>query len=400
VIQILGLQVAMSLPAVVFGGILSGMQRYDLHNVVGISVLGLRTVLLVILLQRHPSLLVLCAVTVAADALGYIATVLIALRVCPRLRLQWPWPTRAALARLFRYSSITFLISAGGQLISRTHSIIVAALLPVSAITTFAVATNLMAYARNLIEETGNVLNPAASELQVMRRLDQLRQLSTLTTRGLLAIALPITLTFIFLGKAFIVLWMGQRYAVSANILLVLAAGQVFALAQCGSCSILYGLARHNLLARLVLAEGGVTLVLSMILIKAYGLIGMAFAVTVPALIFEGIGIPMVLCRELAMPLRSYIRRAYLPPFLAAVPFALVEALAAGYAVGSWLRFAIVVATAMLVYLPGCLLWFLDPAHRQTLGRLLVRRPRVLQVPAPPAAQSPGPTVDSRCAQT
>lgn len=324
VVMVVALQVALNLPAVVFGGVLSGLQRYDISNAIGVSTTLSRAVLILVFLKGAPTLLSLSLISLVTTSGGYAFTIWAARRQCPAIKLRFGVPKRQTAVMLFRYSGVTALGQLGGRLFIYADSFVVTGLISVAAVTHYSIATNLIGYMRSLSEDSTSVLNPAASELRAKNLEEELRALWIHVTRALLLILLPISLGLIFLGREFIVLWMGSNFADSATIVAILAAAQAAVLAQAGTRAILFGLGRHQIVAKLIWIEGIVNITLSVILGRAYGLIGIATGSSIAGLMVGAIWLPKLVSSVMGVPLRSYLRQAYLRPVVTAAPMALL----------------------------------------------------------------------------
>jgi O-antigen/teichoic acid export membrane protein len=353
VVIVFGLQLALSLPAVVFGGVLSGMQRYDLHNAIGISTNLARAIATVLVLQRHPTLMSLATITLGSSLVGYVLLLWAARRQCPALRLRLGRASSETLMMLFRYSGVAALISLGTRLFFYADSFIVGALVSIAAVTHYAVATSLISYVKSFIGESTNMLNPAASALAADAREDKLRTLAIYSTRFSLALTLPLALGLMFLGREFIVLWMGPNYAGSATILAILAATLSLSIAQSGTVSILYGLGRHNTFVKLVMIEGVLNVGLSLALGSVWGLVGVALGNGIASSVLGIVLLPRLVCREMNIPIATYFREAFLGPLASAVPMALtLAALVATASAYSWPNFIARGFIAVAVYAP------------------------------------------------
>ena len=383
VVIIFGLQVALSLPAVVFGGVLSGMQRYDLHNAIGVSTNLVRAIVTVLLLRQYPTLMTLASITFGASLIGYVLLAWAARRQCPSLRLRLGKSSSETLLMLFRYSGIAALITLGTRLFFYADSFIVGGLVSLAAVTHYAIATSLISYVKSFIGESTTVLNPAASALAAGDREDKLRTLAVYATRLSLALTLPLSLGLIFLGREFIVLWMGPSYAGSATILAILAGMLSLSIAQSGTVSILYGLGRHNTFVKLVMIEGVLNVALSIALGTIWGLVGIALGNGIAATVLGALLLPRLVSREMRIPMGTYLREAFLPPLLAAVPMAVVLAgMVAMTSSYSWPLFIVRGAIAVAVYAPVAFFTCLSAPDRgraygflrQLFGTLATRR--------------------------
>src|SRR5258708_39421914 len=85
--------------------------------------------------------------------------------------------------------------------------------------------------------------------------------------RACASIIFPITAILTILGKSVIEMWVGPKYvATSYPVLLVLLYPTTLMLAQYSSGRILWGMAKHQTCAWVVLAEGSSKLIFRMIL--------------------------------------------------------------------------------------------------------------------------------------
>jgi O-antigen/teichoic acid export membrane protein len=365
VVIIFGLQLALSLPAVVFGGVVSGMQRYDIHNAIGVSTNLARAIATVLVLPRYPTLMTLASITFGASLVGYVLLAWAARRQCPSLQLRLGKSSAETLLMLFRYSGIAALITLGTQLFFYADSFIVGGLISIAAVTHYAIATSLISYVKSFIGESTTMLNPAASALAAGNREDMLRTLAIYSTRLSLALTLPIALGLMFLGKEFIVLWMGPNYSGSATILAILAGMLSLSIAQTGTVSILYGLGRHNTFVKLVLIEGILNVGLSITLASVWGLVGIALGNGIAASVLGVVLLPRLVCREMRIPITTYFREAFLAPLVSAIPMALVLALlvvtSSSY---TWPHFIVCGFISVGVYAPVAFFCCLNASER------------------------------------
>jgi O-antigen/teichoic acid export membrane protein len=355
---LVGLQVAVSLPAVVLGGVLSGLQRYDIHNAIGVSINVIRAALLIFVLQKYPTVLTLAFITFGIELATCALTILVVQRQYPQLRWRLIRPSREAIFMLSRYCGVIAFITISEQMFYFTDAILVSGLVSVAAVTHYTIATNLLTYARRLVQDSTNVLNPAASAMNAGGRQDQLATLWIYATKASLAMVFPLTLGMIFLGGMFIALWMGPNYAGSAKILTILIACQAPLLAQCGTRAILYGLERHRVVAKLTLIMAVIYLGLGVFLAHLWGAVGIALGNGIAAAVIGMVGYPWTVSRQMGLPLRTYIYESYLTPAISAIPMAITLALMSkAFPSYSWLNLIAQAVIASCIY--GSVAFFL-----------------------------------------
>ena len=318
---IAGAAIAIALPMSVFNAVLFSLERFDV--ITGITILGAltRTTLILSALSRGHGMVALAVVTRCCPAASNnILAALCAKKMYPPLRPRLAFIERAGCKQLLTFGSYRFIWIVANQLIFYTDSVVIGIFLNTAAITYYAIAGSLINYGRNIISVTADTFAPMASHLDAHSDAAGLRNLLVDGTRITLTIGLPLCMGFLFLGKQFIVLWMGPAYAVSSIYLIVLAIPQFTSMPQYISAMILVGMARHRKLAFVVMAEGIANVLLSIILIRRVGLIGVAWGTAIPHLLSTGVVIPIRTLRALDMRWRDYFLKALLRPLVAAVP--------------------------------------------------------------------------------
>ncbi len=315
-----GLNVALALPLGVFSAVLIALERFDVLG--GISILSetCRAALVVVTLRSGGGLVGLGMAGLAVSAGAYSVMFLFARRLYPTLRLRPSHVNRGTAGRLFGYGIYRFVWIVANQLIFYSDSVVIGIFLGASAVPHFAIAGTLVNYGRTVASLVSDTLCPAATRLDALGDLRNLQQLFLSGTRLMLLIALLLCIGFVFLGRQFIVLWVGGEYAGSAVILSVLAIAQLGAITQYASTMVLSSMARHQTLAYAALAEGLANLVLSIVLVKRIGLIGVAWGTVVPDVITSTVIVPWYAVRVLKLSWREYVTAGCVRPVAAAVP--------------------------------------------------------------------------------
>jgi len=138
-------------------------------------------------------------------------------------------------------------------------------------------------------------------------------------------IIMPVGLIFMIMGKAFIGLWMGKEYmALSGGVLMILMSAHFFSLSQFPSRAICYGLGKHHIPAYIAGLNALINLGLSLILVRRYGVLGVAFGTTIPLVVLLGGFYLVYTCRIMKISIWKYCREVYTAPVLASIPFGLL----------------------------------------------------------------------------
>jgi O-antigen/teichoic acid export membrane protein len=115
----------------------------------------------------------------------------------------------------------------------------------------------------------------------------------------MLLLAGPMLAYMVALGDPFLARWLGEGYrGESGDVLIVLALGVAAPIASHPLVQVLYGVNRLRPLALLYLVEGGANLVLSLLLAKPFGIVGVALGTAIPAFVAHAVILPRLLARS------------------------------------------------------------------------------------------------------
>jgi O-antigen/teichoic acid export membrane protein len=378
-----GSAVALGFPMGVFNGILEGLQRFYILNLTNIFFTVLRAVLIVAALNHGYGLLTVAAITVLLPLLTSLVRAGLVLRILP-LRFGPRQLDRSSLRDIVTYSSATFMIMIAYKLRFKTDELVIGAFLSSAAITYFAIADRLVDYASDTVGSLAQIVVPMSSHSEARGDAHNLRRIFVMGNRGCALVAFPLAASLIVLGKSIIEAWVGPRYvATSYPVLLVLLIPGVFKLSQGASPRVLFGMGKHRILGFVTLMEGITNLILSIVLVRRFGIFGDALGTALPLTCTTLFFFPRHLCRVLEVRLGAFLREAYLLPLSLCVPLVAVMLgirhwfVPHGY---SQLAFQLTVAGALY---GAEVLWVMRTRQLWKVGDL-VHRPRRTAAPIAP----------------
>ncbi len=324
VLVLIGVNVAIALVSGVFGGVIAGLQRFDVINLVEMGITALRAVIIVAALGTGGGLATLAVIHLVLGLARGLADVLLSRRLYPEMRVRFLDPDHASLRLIFSYGLYAFLVHVSAQLIYHTDSVVIGLFLPVSSITFFAIASMLVRQAGALAAGIRFTLAPLASSLEATHS-PALSRVALDAARYCTAVMLPAYVTFLLRGHSFIGLWMGEEYAsTSGDVLAVLTLGSVFGAGPGALGVMVLGIGRHRMLAFALLAEALGNLLLSVLLVRPFGVVGVAWGTTIPLLAMNWLFWPWFAHRTLAIAPARYVTSTWGRPAVAMIPFALL----------------------------------------------------------------------------
>jgi O-antigen/teichoic acid export membrane protein len=212
------------------------------------------------------------------------------------------------------FGVITFWIGIAQKLRFEADTLVIGAFLSVEAIAVFAIASKLVSYATDLVQNVAQVFTPVFSYLDATGDRREMRRALVLGNRYSSFIAFSMAAVLLVMGRTIIHAWVGAEYVSSYAILVTLTIPTALYLAQAASTKVLYGMARHHALAWVLLAEGLANVALSILLLRRYGILGVAVGTAIPLLVTSVVFLPVHVCRLVDLRLSEYVRDAHLYP--------------------------------------------------------------------------------------
>ena len=346
-----GAGVSLGFPLGVSGGVLEGLQRFDAQRFPNIAATLLRALLIVVALRNGYGLLMVAFITVAMPLLASGVCTVIAGRLLP-VPLGLRYVDRATFREMASYGGTTLIVIVAARLRFRSDSIIIGAFLSAAAITYFTIGARIVDYAGEVVENLAQVFMPMSSHSDAQGNLDRLRKIFVGGNRFCAFTIFPICAILVVLGKSVIEAWVGVKYVeTSYPVMLILLLSTSTMLAQAASPRVLFGMSKHRTWAIVALTEGVVNIILSMILVRPYGIVGDAIGTAAPLAVTTLCFLPWHLCRQLRIGMRTYLREAYLLPLIVCAPVVLVLlAMKQWFVPHNYLQLAVHLAVAGTVY--------------------------------------------------
>ena len=218
---------AVSIPSDTFGGVLFGLQRYDLINLTLIAVAVLQAGAWAVTIAVGGGLVALGAVTMVIGLAGQLARYLLARRLVPGLSPSPRFFERRMTRSLASLSVWYSVVDLSALVIVRLDPLVVGLVISVQAAGVFAVGQKLTLVIEQLVHATTKVFFPHSSELAALGDRTGLRSALVLGSRLSLAVAAPLSLAVAFFAGPLIEGWVGDGFADAGTVAAILAAAMV-----------------------------------------------------------------------------------------------------------------------------------------------------------------------------
>jgi O-antigen/teichoic acid export membrane protein len=377
IILILGISGALQFPVTVFQGVLEAHLRFDLTAGLELMTLGLRAGLVIAILLMGYRVVGLAWATLVASIPSIVLSVYWTKKELPFLGLHSKYWKRETAKTLFSYSTFSFIARLANIFRFRVDAVVVAAFVGLAAVTHYSIAGRLTQYFTDLLSALLGVLPSVFSRLEGAQDLEALKRTFFFGTK--LAISFTTFFAFGLLawGKPFIHRWMGPQYVDAYPVLAFLTVGLTFFLWQTASASLLYGISRHKFLAMFNSVDALVNLGLSLVLVRRYGMVGVAAGTTIPITINALLVIPIYVCRVAKIDYFEYLRKAGRTVAVALASLVLPTLLTLRFAGPDYKLLVAVGALSVILYVPPLWLLGFTATEARTLRRVIWARPEM-----------------------
>jgi O-antigen/teichoic acid export membrane protein len=345
-----GVALGLSIPSTIVVGVLRGLQRFDLLNLLYVinTLLSAGATIAVLLLGW--GVIGIAAVAIPVTILTQIPGLWLVRRADPEMRIGWRGARRDLVPTVTGFSFKLFVTQVSRQLQKRTDEIVIAGALPIASVTPYSFGRRLGEIPNQLANQLVRTLMPLASGLHAERDWARLRGMYFASTRVSIAIAAALAAVVAVLAPSFLRLWVGPEYAQYWPVVALISLSSVAALSIYPAGAILQGMDRHKTQAITSILNGALNLVLSLILVRRLGIVGVALGTLIPIALEAAILTPYTL-RQLRADWRVLLRDAWLPALAPTVPaVAVLYALQASAQPSSFFALGAIAAAGLAAY--------------------------------------------------
>ena len=354
VLLIIGTYVALNFPFNVYGGIISGFQRYDINN--GQAILTSVVVAAVnatMLLTGH-GLVGLVAATTSVRILAYFIYRRNAYRVFPLLRIRPSLFRRERLREVTGFSVYASIIDWANKLNYQMDQVVIGMFLGSAAVAVWAPAERIITGVQRMTNQLNGVLFPTIVDSDASQHRERLQQILLEGTRLSLAMVVPISVALMMLADPLVHAWLGKNAGKVAGcipVLQILAVAVAFRVGNATGNTLLKGAGEHRLVAWVNLGTGLVNAVLSILLIGRFGLVGVAWGTLVPIAAAAVFILYPAACRRVGIPVWRAVVESIFPAVWPAFIVSGLLAITRDISSGTLLAVALQAAAGGVLYL-------------------------------------------------
>lgn len=313
ILMIIAVHISMNFPFSVFGGVISGFQRYDANNMVAIvSSVAVAIVNAAVLLAGH-GLVALVAATTCVRIVTYFVYRSNAYRIFPELHISPSLFRRDRLREVTGFSVYSSVIDWANKLNYDLDEIVIGVFLGSAPVAVWAVADRIISGIQRLTNQVNGVLFPFIVDSDQTNKTARLQRLLLEGTRISVATVVPIAVALMLLATPLVRAWVGPKMLGSVPVIQILAVVVALRVGNATGTTLLKGAGRVRYLAIVNLSTGVANLVLSALLVKPFGLTGVAIGTLLPVTAATVFILFPAACRRVEVSVATAVRFAVWP---------------------------------------------------------------------------------------
>jgi O-antigen/teichoic acid export membrane protein len=286
-LRMFALVVPLDLSAKSMTGVLEATQRFDWIN--GLNVAGALWTFstYAVGIMRGGDFRAVVYGLVAFRVVNLLGTLYAACRVLPSMLDREAFATRLAirgsrLREMFRFGGWVSVSSGIGPLIFFCDRWVISTLRGVALLPLYTVPLQMLVSLQIIPASGSATLFPAFSVLEASTEWDRLQRLLVRAHRLLLLLLIPVLFTLFYWAPEILRLWISPEFAQEATIpFRILLAGFSVGLFAPFSGALLQGAGRPDVLSKVYLAEFPVNVLMTVLLVKHFGIVGAAVTYSV-----------------------------------------------------------------------------------------------------------------------
>ncbi len=309
VLLIVGFGTALSFGMRVPFGVLNAGQHFDVTSWVVILSSVLRAVGTVVVLNAHYGVIALAWLSIFTAIPANIIVVWAVHRNFPYLKIfSWPRWNRLVSRKLLNFGGPVLIGKIADRMRFQTDTLTVSFFVGLVAVAHYSIGSTLVLYYMDIIAAIVWVIVPLLSMQKSISDHDGFEQSFLSGTRVALVCSAFIAFGMVVWSHDFVLRWMGRSFLDIYPVIVILSLAVFIETSQATSVNALYASLNHKAYAALNICEAIANLVLSILLARPYGMVGVAVGTLIPSIVFRGIVQPIVIERLLHISIRKTIR--------------------------------------------------------------------------------------------
>lgn len=262
----------------VYGAVLSAMQRFDIATKLSTGSLIVVSLGTIFLLSHNYQLKAIMGLNIIVGFFTTLLTMYYSHKILPDLRLEFSFNI-PEMKKAYKFGLQTFVSNLAASCLQYLDRLIIPFFLGPSQLPFYSVPGNVTIKIVGVTNSLAGMFFPMASSLAGAGEMEKLKNIYIRAFRNLSVVAAATTIAVILFANKILLYWLGPEYAANGTkILVILAVTYYFISLYIPLQSILLGLGKMSFLIKQSLLMSIINLALLLVLVPKYGILGAAWS--------------------------------------------------------------------------------------------------------------------------
>lgn len=305
---ILGLSFAFSFPFKTFYSIIVANIKFDVISFIQTIQMLIKTAFMIWLLKNGYGIISLTFVLLFSSLIANFLFVFFGYKLANFIRFHINFIDKTNLLELLKYGSKTIVAQFADLLRTRLDEVVIGIFISIQSVAVYSIANKIVSTANSFNQSFITTVRPLFAKYLGINNSNENKQLFFFLSKITFCTSFCILFCLLFVGKEFIVLWVGEKYIPAYNILIILACGYFYLYIQQIGIHLTYARNKHQYWAVITIIEGILNLVLSLFfaLVLKMGIYGIALGTLTSIFIVKTVLQPLLISKMLDSTLKEY----------------------------------------------------------------------------------------------
>ncbi len=297
-----------------FRGVIVSQRKFVLRNTVNVIFSILRSLTIIFILKMGHGLVVAALSVLAVELVSALTLICVVFKICPFLKFSRSLIDFESMKGAYVFAFFNFLRQMSIRILERTDILLVGIFLDMKTVAFYSIAESLLRYLAKIPKGVRATILPFTSKLKTENKEKGLKAIAMIMPKYTMSFLLGTALMAVLFGRQFIAFWMGPNYDLSWEILIILLFAKTFSMSQSMLIHVVVGLGHNRFYGFLGLIEMFLNLGLSIVLVKTYGVYGIAFASLITVVLTSGLITPIYSLKKIALKTSDYFLKVMVGP--------------------------------------------------------------------------------------
>ena len=352
-----------------YNNILIGYKKIYVSNIINILKSIILLISTIIIFKMHGSLKVLSVIYLGITILSILVSRYTIRKSLKSIKIKYSLYDKKLFKVIFSPGVYYFILQISCLIIYNTDNIVLSYFVGASIVALYASTYKIIDIFMKLVFTATDNLFPFISEMEGDNNLNDIKKMNINSSKYSLGFGIFLSTMFIFFSENIMNIWLGSGKFIGNAVVFTFCASLIINSITHNSAIYISALYKHKAISMCTIIEATMNLILSIVLVRKFGTIGVAIGTLIASLLNSAWFVPYYCCRVLKIRIMDYFHKVLLSNGIILVLFSALLFIETNYllTVTTILILISVYLVNFIIYLGIYYLFVLDKIERLNL---------------------------------